>query len=184
MIQDVSLWQGTTWHKRVGLAKLIDFKTSAAVFVLAWDRISPSLFIRMTSLKVDGISSRTVVADLEYLFEKWEITAHGFILKLKSYCYKYVQWRKRSHRSILALKLELDFHIQVWPIGRCLHSKGARKWRASRFCFRQICQQVSDLFKHYLKRNSLWGNDSGTTPRMQLTQWTGAALRAGSLECS
>ena len=26
----------------------------------------------MTSLKVDGISSRTVVADLEYLFEKWE----------------------------------------------------------------------------------------------------------------
>ena len=26
--------------------------------------------LRMTSLKVDGISSRTVVADLEYLFEK------------------------------------------------------------------------------------------------------------------
>ena len=33
-------------------------------------RVLQYLSLRMTSLKVDGISSRTVVADLEYLFEK------------------------------------------------------------------------------------------------------------------
>ena len=33
-------------------------------------RVMQYLSLRMTSLKVDGISSRTVVADLEYLFEK------------------------------------------------------------------------------------------------------------------
>ena len=38
--------------------------------VSSGDALFERSFSRMTSLKVDGISSRTVVADLEYLFEK------------------------------------------------------------------------------------------------------------------
>ena len=60
------------WKLKALCLDMADLRLTLAgnFFTHKQTRILQYCSLRMTSLKVDGISSRTVVADLEYLFEK------------------------------------------------------------------------------------------------------------------
>ena len=60
------------WKLKALCLAMVDLRLTLAgnFFTHKQTRILQYCSLRMTSLKVDGISSRTVVADLEYLFEK------------------------------------------------------------------------------------------------------------------
>ena len=60
------------WKLEAKCLAMADLRLTLAgnFFTHKQTRILQHCSLRMTSLKVDGISSRTVVADLEYLFEK------------------------------------------------------------------------------------------------------------------
>ena len=60
------------WKLKALCLAMADLRLTLAgnFFTHKQTRVLQNRSLRMTSLKVDGISSRTVVADLEYLFEK------------------------------------------------------------------------------------------------------------------